>query len=408
MGIEPDDTLSPGALKKVVYAGAHASSFEQASRDLAEEAELSVSVGRVQRATRGVGDERLAQRAEAVERWRCLPLPEQQRSPQAHVPSVACVQVDGGRLQIRARRKEGSARATTRRRQKGYWRESKAACLLRMQSEVCASDPCPELPESFANLAWMAKICREIKGSAPIESAPESEESARETTEKARPKRPRVLTRTVLAMRVPWDTFGDYVAAQAWECGFAAAPRKAFVADGQAVNWSLWERRFSRYTPILDFVHAICYVFQAALAGRPLDEVTPLFRRWAQAVWAGRVADVIAELEIRQQELGQLQVDDSDTHPRRIVATTLRYLRSQASRMRYDEYRRLGLPITSTYIESTIKQINRRVKGSEKFWSQSGGAALLQLSADYLSDRQPLDRFWQDRPNQATGMRCYR
>ncbi len=35
--------------------------------------------------------------------------------------------------------------------------------------------------------------------------------------------------------------------------------------------------------------------------------------------------------------------------------------------MKYDQYRRQGLPITSSPIESTVKQINRRVKGSEKF-----------------------------------------
>ena len=38
--------------------------------------------------------------------------------------------------------------------------------------------------------------------------------------------------------------------------------------------------------------------------------------------------------------------------------------------MNYPEYRRLGLPLTSSHIESTIKQIAARVKGSEKFWSR--------------------------------------
>jgi hypothetical protein len=32
------------------------------------------------------------------------------------------------------------------------------------------------------------------------------------------------------------------------------------------------------------------------------------------------------------------------------------------------EYRRLGLPISRAPVESVIKQLNRRVKGSEKFW----------------------------------------
>lgn len=62
----------------------------------------------------------------------------------------------------------------------------------------------------------------------------------------------------------------------------------------------------------------------------------------------------------------------------------------------------------SSYVESAVKQINRRVKGTEKFWSERGGEAMLQLRGDYLSDTAPLDRFWQQRQQTATGQRCYR
>lgn len=71
-------------------------------------------------------------------------------------------------------------------------------------------------------------------------------------------------------------------------------------------------------------------------------------------------------------------------------------------------YRRLGLPIMSSYAESTVKQINHRVKGTEKFWSEAGAEAILQLRADYLSETQPLTRFWQQRQQTATGQRPYR
>jgi len=74
--------------------------------------------------------------------------------------------------------------------------------------------------------------------------------------------------------------------------------------------------------------------------------------------------------------------------------------------MKYAEYRRLGLPITSSHIESTIKQINRRVKGTEKFWDQ-GAEPLLQLAADHLSETRDLDRFWKRRPNRLHPMRSY-
>ena len=387
-------------MKKMVYAGTNATSFRQAECDLAAEAELSISQQRIMRATKRIGQERVEQRAAAVEQWRALPLPERQRSPHDHVPSLVCVQVDGGRLQIRPDEPEVS-----RAGKKSFWRESKAAVLLRMHSEEHQADPCPTLPESFANIARMAQLSREIQGSsAAAVAAP----GAREEHEEARPTRPQVLTRNVVAMRACREDFGAHVAASAWESGFSAAPRKAFVADGLACNWTIWRDYFSHYTPVLDFVHAICHVFNAAAAGRALDEVAALYRRWAQWTWSGQVDLVIDELQARQQELGLPQAGDAQTHPRQVIADTLGYLRNQRERMQYAEYRRRGLPITSAYIESTIKQINRRVKGSEKFWSAGGAEALLQLSADYLSDRAPLDKFWQDRPTHRPGYRCYR
>jgi len=75
--------------------------------------------------------------------------------------------------------------------------------------------------------------------------------------------------------------------------------------------------------------------------------------------------------------------------------------------MNYPEYRRLGLPLTSSHIESTIKQINRRVKGSEKFWSKSTSEAVLQLRADYLSDSTPLASFWLRHQFRQTGVNAY-
>jgi len=59
---------------------------------------------------------------------------------------------------------------------------------------------------------------------------------------------------------------------------------------------------------------------------------------------------------------------------------------NQRGRMNYPQYRKQGLPITSTLIESTIKQINRRVKGTEKFWDH-GIEPMLALVADHLSQQ---------------------
>ena len=90
-----------------------------------------------------------------------------------------------------------------------------------------------------------------------------------------------------------------------------------------------------------------------------------------------------------------------------MVATSLTYLQNQRTRMNYPEYRRQGLAITSCHIESTVKQLNYRVKGSEMFWTDEGAEALLQLSADLLCDSRPLDTFWTRRATRMTGYRTY-
>jgi len=390
-------------LRKVVYAGSHASSFQQASKDLNEEAELEISEQRVMRATERIGQERVVQREAQTAAWSELPIPDQNRSPRDQVPQVACVEMDGGRLQIRERKPSEEEQQRTRK--SGFWREDKVGCLLSLTSTVSAEDPCPQIPETFVDLKRMRKISREIKGFC----IPDAEESPREeAVSQVRPGKPEVLVRSVIATRADVHEFGRHLAAAAWQRGFAAALRKAFVGDGQEANWTVWGRYFSHYTPILDFIHAICYVFAAAMAGRPPREAWPIYCQWAQWVWSGQVQHVIDALRLRQEEIGIPDKDESEESPRSKVADGLRYLENQKSRMQYDAYRRQGLPITSSHIESTVKQINRRVKGSEKFWSEGGAESLLQLAADYLSDTNPMANFWIQRPDHATGQRHYR
>lgn len=409
MGIAPDDTVSPAVLRKMVYAGSHASSFRQASEDLREEAELEISEQRIMRATKRIGQERIGQREAEVCQWEGLSLPEQRSSPKEQVPAVAVVEMDGGRMQIRDERfgqpPEGEPDEPEASRKGRFWRETKVGCLLTAASTVSAEDPCPEIPRVFVDPRKMRQIAREIKGIGV--EGPEDTSSCGEAESDERPGRPTVLVRSVVATREKIEEFGKQLAAAAWRRGFAAASRKAFVADGLEANWSTWRRHFSHYTPIVDFIHALCYVFAAALAARRLPDGWPIYCQWAQWLWSGRVEMVIAAVRQRQQEVGLPEPNESEDSPRAKVAAALGYLENQQSRMKYDAYRREGLPITSSHIESTIKQINRRVKGTEKFWSEGGAESLLQLAADYLSETTPIATFWRERPTLATGQRHY-
>jgi hypothetical protein len=155
-------------------------------------------------------------------------------------------------------------------------------------------------------------------------------------------------------------------------------------------------------------VHALSHVFAAAWAGRTRGEGAAVYTRWIQAVWAGQVASILPELEARSAELGVPSPECGDGDPRQLVFEALRDLRNNAERMRYDGYRRSGLPIMTSAVESMIKRINRRVKGSEKFWSEPGAEAILQPRADVLSEAEPLAGFWKQREREAAWDRPYR
>lgn len=81
------------------------------------------------------------------------------------------------------------------------------------------------------------------------------------------------------------------------------------------------------------------------------------------------------------------------------MADTLTYLENNQTRMDYPRYRREGLPVTSALIESLVKEVNYRVKGTEKFWNDDlHGEAILYVRAALLSHDNRLRRHLRTRP----------
>lgn len=386
----------------------------------------------IERVTERIGGERVAERDAQVAAFTALPLVEKFQTPPGQVaPDLAVVMADGGRLQILDRssfqasaaeaappQPPADAVATTASEWDeepasvgGHWREDKVALLLTMESEGSATDPCPDIPAAFLDLVRIPKLARQLKANAracedAVADSDEPEGAAALAESVYEP--PQVRTRQVVASRNRWPTFAPLVAAAAWGLGFQGATRRAFVGDGSANNWRLQQRFFGSFMPILDFIHALSYVFAAALAGRPFAAGWSCYREWIAWVWQGQVSRVIAALRQRQAELGLPEKDEAETSPRQVVSKTLTYLENHQDKMKYDSYRRDGLPITSSLMESAVKQINQRVKGSEKFWSEEGSEAVLQLRADQLSDEAILADFWERRQAAATGQRRYR
>ena len=395
---------SPGVIDEIVYAGGSAHSGKKAAAGLLKLAKLKISAMEVLRITEQIGEELLVHREQAAALQQRRELKATNELP----VDIACVQVDGGRILTRA---AGQGPGVHER----GWKESKVAALWKMAGPTFQSDPHPEPPRCFLEADHVSKMVREIKrqrsesherdetasktGAKPQSDQP-SDASDAESKERQWP--PKRIFRTCVATLKDVYGFGPLVAAEAQQRGFYDAKRQAFLGDGDHKNWTVHKLHFPHFTAITDFVHPVTYLYDAAAAVTSSWAAHwEQYSSWMTACWQGRVSTVIAELRDWQTRLGPCEKDTPAQAPASVVATTLTYLENNQSRMNYPDYRTAGLPITSCLVESLIKEINHRVKGTEKFWNRptaTNGEAILQVTAALLSDGDPLTKHILSRP----------
>ena len=382
---------SPAVLEKQVLAAAYAPSYAIGGVVLQKIGGLTLTGRGLNKVAVRIGAELVAAREARTAAYFQQPLPRPHAAPQTPI-SLACVSVDGGRMQTRD---EGGGPGVHR----PHWRENKNALFLRMKSERFAQDPHPDLPACFAHPERLLKL---LPGVAECRAAAAAEKEAPtvEPDTAEEDWRPERLFRTCLSSLADSDAFGRLMEVEADARGFYRAEKKAFVCDGLPYNWTIQQRHFHDFTPILDFVHAVERLYEAArcVAADPQQRWED-YLRWARACWRGDVAAVLTELQQRQARLGLPPQDCEQTDPRKIFADALGYFQHNATRMQYPAYRRAGLPTTSAHMESFVKEMNARVKGTEKFWNDGASSeAILQIRAAALCDDDRLSQFLHQRP----------
>ncbi len=420
---EVDAEQTPAVLRKITIAAARDRSYTTASRNLQDLADLNISAKQVQRIAIRIGAERMDEQTDRIERYCTASIPDQQHGQSDDAPindwnrRVAVAQGDGGRVQVRDDLWGEEKPAGKKHR---WWRETQAGVLQTYQSEASDVDPTPEVPEALRDPLWIVPKLNEIhrqhacvgQSSEAESDAPQDQQNLSQSTtdptgtaKASPPKRDSAarwsggdpLVKTIVATRRGYQHLGLALASEAYHRGFNRAKFKAFMGDGLKVNWSLWAKYFSHYTPIVDIMHALSYVYCAAIASQGrIEDGWTLYLQWLQWIWSGRVDLVIVALKRLAAE------QDDVAEP---VRRAITYLSNNAERMKYDQYRRDGLPITTSAVESAQKQINERIKGTEKFWRDESLEPLLQLKADDLSETYDRDAFWTRRGTRNDGFR---
>lgn len=391
--------FSPAVLQKVVRQASKATSFEDASSDLRELAGINISATHIQRVSERIGDEWREQRDADVAKFRERDLERDYAETTAS--GAAAVMLDGGRTQTRA---DDGGRGVT----DPAWRETKVACCLTLQTKAVEKDPHPEPPAKFLEPTTAARLTAEIKrrrSAGGDKGADESNRSPGKKTSKkkkrkalrrSRSNKKRIRVRTIIATMANSEAFGWQVAAEVHRRGLDRRKRKGCVCDGQTYNWSVYEMHLLPlgFIAILDFIHLMAYLYDAAHAACSGDVACgwKKYEQWLRLAWSGKVTELLKQLQAALTELQRRGTKASQQCT--TLSETVTYVTNNRERMDYPEYRRLGLPTSSAPVESTIKQINRRIKGSEKFWLVGGAESMLQLRAAQLSDDGRWERNW--------------
>ncbi len=177
------------------------------------------------------------------------------------------------------------------------------------------------------------------------------------------------------------------------------------VVMGDFAPWidTARDERFPGCPRIGDFRHAAEHAWDAARAARGADDpqspaVAALGHELEALLYDGRADEVVRRLQAEAAALGPAQPSDGPNHPRRVLEAEAGFFERNQQHMRYAEYRAKGWPIGSGNTEAGVKQFNKRVKGTDQFWSEPGVEAILALRGLYASQDQRWERYWLSRP----------
>jgi hypothetical protein len=196
------------------------------------------------------------------------------------------------------------------------------------------------------------------------------------------------------------EAFGRVLRVEAKRRGMQQAGTVLVMGDGG--NWidPLSKRECLYDQRIVDYYRAVEHLYEAARAalGKDTPEAQALARQLKDHLWAGQVDEVIATLQGHADRLGLRKAADGPDHPCRVLANNVGYFTADRRHMDYPTYRRKGRPIGSGVTESAVKLFNKRVKGTEQFWSIPGVKSILSLRALWLSRDDRWARYWNTRP----------
>jgi hypothetical protein len=183
--------------------------------------------------------------------------------------------------------------------------------------------------------------------------------------------------------------FGQWLAHEARVRGFDKVRRVVVIGDGALWIWNLVADLFPFAIPIVDLYHAREHY--AAIARLVFPATSARLEEWCehrkQELDRGDVSAVIAAIAALPM---------SNKQRRKEQENAIGYFRNNSHRMRYDVFRKQGLFVGSGVIEAGCKTVvGQRLKQSGMHWTVQAGHNIAGLRTLMLSKRW--DDFWEAR-----------
>jgi hypothetical protein len=187
------------------------------------------------------------------------------------------------------------------------------------------------------------------------------------------------------------EKFGLRTYTEAWGRGWEWATIKVALADGAVWIWNLVDLHFPGAIQIVDLYHARQHLWNVAALLHPHDPA-------AKKLWMVPMKELLdaGNIETLVTRLRQIACEQADAHAELTVEILkeAEYFETNASRMRYPEFRQKGLFVGSGVIEAGCKSlVGSRLKQSGMFWTVRGANAVIALRCCRLNGR--FEDYWE-------------
>jgi len=244
----------------------------------------------------------------------------------------------------------------------------------------------------------IAPYCRtpqEVAG-ALLRNPTGSEEA--QSTDGPRTKRPTPVGKEVRATLAGKDVAFERLTRRVAQREGKHIQRRVALTDGAASLQRQVNDRLSTFTLVLDIIHAVEYLWQAAnaLLGETNPDRTTWVEEYLLLILSGRTAEVIQALQERVQD-SSLSISQ-----RQAVQSTLGYYQRNLPYMHYDQYLAQGWPIGTGVVEGACGHLVKdRMEQSAMRWTRPGAQAVLDLRAVRINgDWHDYQRFRRHRQHQ--------